>query len=71
MNLRVTYDPSADAAMIYLVPIGPGEAKRVVEAVPQSIILDFDQHNHLIGIEVLNASYVLPKEVWKGAEKLN
>jgi uncharacterized protein YuzE len=70
MDLRVTYDPGADACYIYLKPIGPAESKRTVEAVPESILLDFDRDNRLIGIEVLNARRALARDIWKHAERL-
>lgn len=63
----MTHDPEVDAAYIYLVPIGPGDSVR--QEVPDadgrggSIILDFDREDHLIGIEVLGASSVLPAAV--------
>lgn len=56
--------------MLYLREIGAGEVKRVVEAVPQSILLDFDRDNQLIGIEILNADQLLPRQVLQAAEPL-
>ncbi len=46
MELKVTYDPDANAAYIYLVPIGPAEAVRTEPVEydgPGEIILDFDR----------------------------
>ena len=58
--LRVTYDPKARAAYIYLTgTIGPGEAKRTVTATPD-INLDFDAEGRLIGIELLSPSLLHP-----------
>jgi uncharacterized protein YuzE len=60
MELEVTYDAAANAAYIYLVPIGPGEAVRQ-EVVKfdgpgaGEIILDFNRSGQLIGIEILDA----------------
>jgi uncharacterized protein YuzE len=63
--LRVTYDPEARAAYLYLTgTIGAGEAKRTVALTDkgaESIILDFDAEGHLIGIELLDPSLVHPK----------
>lgn len=69
MELKVTYDPTAKAVYIHLTTIKAGDVARTVEAIPQSVMLDFDHENRLIGIEVLNADYLLPREVWKGAQK--
>lgn len=71
MQFKVTYDPSVDAAYLYLVPIGPGEAKMTYgcdpEEVDGQIHLDFDKEGRLIGIEVLDASHKLPKSLLKAA----
>ena len=73
--MRVTYDPSVDAGYISLREIESGGAKHTVpldsdgglEALG-SIVLDFDGEERLIGIEVLNASDVLPPELLRDAE---
>jgi uncharacterized protein YuzE len=65
--MRVTYDPEADAAMIYLREIEPGGAVYTYTAEPaietDMINLDFDGEGRLIGIEVLSASRHLPSEL--------
>jgi uncharacterized protein YuzE len=66
--MRVTYDPQADAAYISLRdPIGDGESKRQVVCddggIAGDIILDFDKEGVLLGIEVLRARRLLPKEL--------
>lgn len=76
--MRVTYDPSADAGYISLREIESGGAKHTVPLDPEgadggpdslaSIVLDFDGEERLIGIEVLNASDVLPPELLRDAE---
>ena len=74
--MRVTYDPQADAGYIYLREIEAGGAKHTVPLdeihsavdVQGSILLDFDGEERLIGIEVLNASEVLPPELLRYAE---
>jgi uncharacterized protein YuzE len=71
--VRVTYDPDADAAYIYLVDeIGPGEVERtclaMVELDRASISLDFARRGQLVGIEVLGASRVLPLETLEQAD---
>lgn len=59
--MKVEYDKEADAAYIYVkYPIKSGEAKKTIE-LNENIILDFDKEEHLLGIEVLDASKVLGK----------
>ena len=62
------YDASVDAAYIYLVDeILIGGAERTVPvdpiAVAGQINLDFDSEGRLIGIEVLDASKLLPRQL--------
>ena len=70
--MSITYDREADAAYIYLVP--KELARRVAntyacdpQEVKGQIQLDFDESGQLIGIEVLDASRLLPEEVLVGA----
>jgi uncharacterized protein YuzE len=71
--VRVTYDVSADAAYICLdeedlpVAMTYGCDPLVVNG---QIQLDFGADGHLIGIEVLDASRLLPPNVVARAEKL-
>lgn len=61
--MKFEYDKKADAAYIYLkYPIEDGECKKTVE-LNENIILDFDKSNKLIGVEILNASKILSKEI--------
>ncbi len=72
--MRITFDRSANAAYIYLVPIGPGEAATTHDVTPPHargmILLDFNKAGRLIGIEVLNATRILPDDLLKQAERL-
>jgi uncharacterized protein YuzE len=71
VEIRVTYDGSADAAMIYLVPIGPGEVGTTVVGEDEAAVnLDFNGHGQLIGIEILGASRSLPRGVIEQAERI-
>jgi len=72
VEVRVTYDGEADAADIYLVPIGPGESVTTVpgEDEAASVNLDFNRDEQLHGIEVLSTSTSLPPEVIKQAERI-
>jgi uncharacterized protein YuzE len=73
MEVRVTYDADSNAAMIYLVPIGPGEVATTVVGDDEagSVNLDFDREGRLIGIEVLRARQTLPPQVIEQAEKID
>lgn len=74
--MRVTYDPSVDTGYIYLRDIESGGAKHTVPLDSEEsgvdsvgrIVLDFDDEERLIGIEVLDASDVLPPELLRHAE---
>lgn len=64
-TIRFDYDPEADAASIYLkYPVLSGEAVRSdagsVGVPMTSIVFSFDAEDHLIHIEILGASRVLP-----------
>ncbi len=60
--MRFVYDKKADAAYIYLKdPIKKGEVKKTV-TMNDSINLDYDAHHKLIGIEILFASKIVPKQ---------
>ena len=68
--MKVTVDDDADAAYIYLREIEPGGVAYTVPVEfdedkgpgTESIYLDFDSNNTLIGIEVLGVE-ILPAEV--------
>ena len=60
--MKTTYDENADAAYIYLKEkIEKGDVKKTI-SLNENIILDFDKNEKLIGIEILNASSVVPKK---------
>ncbi len=67
MEMRVTHDPDVDMGYIYLVPIAPGEAVRsealAFEHGPGEVVVDFDCDGHIIGIEIFDASRLLPPAV--------
>ncbi len=61
--MKIEYDKDVDAGYIYLVnEIKDGEAVKTIE-LDSNIILDFDKDGKLLGIEVLNASAVLNKDI--------
>jgi YD repeat-containing protein len=65
--LKLNYDKQVDAAYLSIIPTAPGLAKKTYACDPDEvggqIQLDFDAEGRLIGIEVLDASHLLPKEV--------
>ena len=61
--MKLEYDKEVNAAYIYLEDkIKDGEVKKTIE-LNDDIILDFDVNGKLLGIEVLNASKILNKEL--------
>lgn len=50
--LKTSYDPEADAVFVWFGPEGKTSV-RTEEAAP-GILLDFDEHGRVIGIEVLD-----------------
>ena len=61
--MKLEYDKESDAGYIYLADeIKDGEAVKTIELDP-NIILDFNKDGKLLGIEVLNASKVLKKDI--------
>lgn len=73
-NLRVTYDPAADAAYIYLTPrdeegVGVIATQRVQSGAFDAVV-DFGPELKVLGLEFLGASHTLPKELLDQAEIL-
>lgn len=73
--MRITYDPSVDAAYMYLVDrIRPHGVARTYACDPgqvdAEINLDFDSDGRLVGIEVLSASKKLPNGLLQTAERI-
>ena len=71
--MRVRYDSSVDAAYIQIADeIGLGGVASTYLCDPREvqgmINLDFDASGRLIGIEVMDASKVLPPEALQAAE---
>jgi uncharacterized protein YuzE len=63
--VNLEYDRSADAAYLSLTPIKAGGVKKTYACDPDEvgglIQLDFDEDGRLVGVEVLNASHLLPQ----------
>ena len=73
--MKLTYDPDANAAFIYLVDqIGHGEVLHSepcdVELQDASVILDFGVGDVLLGIEILGARRLLSPSVIAEAERI-
>ena len=71
--MRFKYDRKADAAYLSFYPDGaPRKAASTYACDPSEvngqIHLDFDEDGVLIGLEVLDASRLLPEEVLVGSE---
>lgn len=70
IHMRVTYDPDANAAHIYIVEsIEPSEACSQ-EIVGDDIVLDYDDKGKLLGVEILNARRLLRTEVLFKAKRM-
>ena len=66
--MRLEYRPDNDSAYLYLAEIATGEATRQIEVddeeLGHSIVIDLDQHGHVLGFEFpYDASLMLPREV--------
>ena len=68
--MKITYDKEVDAAYVYLVEnINDGESERTIQ-LNDNIILDFDKNGKLLGVEILDASKILSKEVIVQAQQI-
>jgi len=66
--MKFEYDKEADAAYIYVeYPVKEGQAKKTIQ-LNDNIILDFDEKNKLLGMEILDASKTLKKDVLMEAQ---
>ncbi len=70
--IKITYDKKADAAYIYFSEFPAEKVARTYPCDPSEvdgmINLDFDENNKFIGIEVMDASKKLSKELLDIAE---
>lgn len=73
--IKVTYDKEADAVYIYLTVIPPAGVAFTYPCDPLEtkgmINLDFNKNNQLLGIEVMDASKKLPKEIIEEATRID
>jgi uncharacterized protein YuzE len=73
--VKITYDREVDAAYIYVAEtIPPGGVKKTYACEPSEtgmiLNVDFDGKGVILGIEVLGASFHLPKEVRANVHEL-
>lgn len=70
----MTFSPESDAAYVQLVAdIRPGAAVEQVVVGRDGrgdIVLDFDVHGHLLGLEIIGAGALLDGATLDGAERL-
>jgi len=76
--MKITYDKEVDAAYIYLksnADVFPGWVSKTYPCDPNEvngmINLDFDAEGLLGGIEILDASKKLPKDILDSAERID
>lgn len=66
-SIELIHDSDADAAKINLVSVRAGEVEKShvcdIELADCSVVLDFDVKDHLVGIEILGASRLLPEQM--------
>lgn len=68
--IKITYDKAADAAYIFLQDIGTDVEKTYLcdpKEINGMINLDFDKNGQLVGIEVMDASKKISKELLNSA----
>jgi uncharacterized protein YuzE len=71
--MRVTYDSEANGAYLEIEDIADGTAVEnlVVERPGRGdIVLDFDANGHLLGVEIIGATELLPAPVLDAADRL-
>ena len=64
--MRITHDREADAAYVYVrhkIPPGGAARTRSVRTQNGDVNLDFDKDGCLVGVELIPASKLLPKEL--------
>jgi uncharacterized protein YuzE len=74
--MKITYDRSIDAVYIYLnIKANKGQVAKTYPCNPievgGEINLDFDSDGKLLGVEVMNASNKLSKDIIENAENIS
>ena len=70
--IRITYDPVANAAYVYLKSVSKGEAvltRSCHHDVKETMIMvDFNADGHIVGIDIMGARKLLSPETLEQAE---
>jgi len=59
--MKIELDKKADAAFVYFKEISAGEATKTI-SLNENINIDLDNSGRILGMEILNASKVMPKQ---------
>jgi len=59
--MKIEFDKEADAAFVYFKEISAGEVKKTI-SLNGNINIDLDNNGRILGMEILNASKVMPKQ---------
>jgi uncharacterized protein YuzE len=74
MELRVTFDRSADCAFIYLREIEAGGVATACnvecDEAMGDVVVNLDREGRIIGIEIIGATRGLPAAVLESAERI-
>lgn len=72
--MRITFDPEADAAYVYLadeIASGAAVENLVVDRSGKGeIVLDFDARGHLLGVEIIGAGALLDPTALSSADRI-
>lgn len=59
--MKIELDKQADSAYVYFKQICAGEVAKTI-SLNESLNVDLDEKGRILGMEILNASKVMPKE---------
>ncbi len=62
--MRIEYDPARDLLYVYFAPLGAKVAETMTVA--PGVYADFSRNGKLLGIEVIDASEIIGKEIELG-----
>jgi uncharacterized protein YuzE len=65
--MKITLDKDVDVAYVYFKEILPGEVAKTI-CLNDSINIDLDSEEQILGIEILNANENLPSSTLESAE---
>jgi uncharacterized protein YuzE len=72
--MRMTFDPEADAAYVYIadeITSGAAVENLVVEREGKGdIVLDFDSNGRLLGVEIIGAEALLDPDILATADRI-